>query len=77
MLDYKELDIKFTERLNSFGKNDLLRWMEFDRNRLAVSNLIAGETVKVENSTLSQLRQVDEREIISCEVGESDYAMAA
>lgn len=77
MLNYQEIDIKFTEILNSFTKEDLLKWIEFDRNRLAVSNLIAGKTVKVENSTLIQLRQVDEREMISSEIGESNYAMAA
>ena len=59
MLDYQELKIKFTERLNTFSKEDLIRWLEFERNRSAVSDLIAGETVNIENSTLSQLTQID------------------
>jgi len=77
MLDYQELKIKFTERLNTFSKEDLIRWLEFERNRSAVSDLIAGETVNIENSTLSQLIQIDKIEKVSFELGESNYTMAA
>lgn len=77
MLDYQELKIKFTERLNTFSREDLVRWLEFERNRSAVSDLIAGETVNIENSTLSQLTQIDKIEKVSFELGESNYTMAA
>jgi len=77
MLDYQELKIKFTERLNTFSREDLIRWLEFERNRSAVSDLIAGETVNIENSTLSQLIQIDKIEKVSFELGESNYTMAA
>lgn len=77
MLDLQELDRKFTERLNSFSREDLVRWLEFERNRSAVSKLIAGETVNIENSTLSQLIQIDKIEKVSFELGESNYTMAA
>lgn len=77
MFDYQILKIKFSQRLGTFGQEELLRWIDFDRNREAVSKLIAGETIKIENSILNKLIQFDERENISCEAGESNYAMAA
>ena len=77
MLDYQELKIKFTERLNTFSREDLVRWLEFERNRSAVPDLIAGETVNIENSTLGQLTPIDKIEKVSFELGESNYTMAA
>lgn len=76
MLNYKELSIKFTERLNSFDKDSLLKWIEFDQYRNTVAQLVSGETVKVKNTTLTQNILVDSKEKVAL-TGNTQYAMAA
>jgi hypothetical protein len=76
MLNYKELSIKFTERLNSFDKDSLLKWIEFDQYRNTIAQLVSGETVKVRNTTLTQNILVDNKEKVAL-TGNTQYAMAA
>lgn len=76
MLNYKELSIKFTERLNSFDKDSLLKWIEFNQYRDTVAQLISGEAVKVKNTTLTQNILVDNKEKVAL-TGNTQYAMAA
>ena len=76
MLNYKELSIKFTERLNSFDKDSLLKWIEFDQYRNTIAQLVSGETVKVKNTTLTQNILVDNKEKVAL-TGNTQYAMAA
>ena len=77
MLNYQELNQKFTSKLNSFDENQLLRWMEFDQYRDVVSKLIGGEMINVKSTTLSKNELSDMREDIFAESGNSSYAMAA
>ena len=76
MLNYKELSIKFTERLNSFDRDSLLKWIEFDQYRNTIAQLVSGETVKVKNTTLTQNILVDNKEKVAL-TGNTQYAMAA
>ena len=64
MLNYQELSIKFTERLNSFDKEFLLKWVEFNQYRDTIAQLVSGETVKVKNTTLTQNILVDNTTLI-------------
>ena len=77
MLNYQELGQKFTNKLNSFDKNQLLRWIEFDQYRDVVSKLIGGEMINVKSTTLSKNELSDMREDIFAESSNSSYAMAA
>ena len=77
MLNYQELNQKFTSKLNSFDENQLLRWMEFDQYRDVVSKLIGGEMINVKSTTLSKNELSDMREDIFAESSNSSYAMAA
>ena len=77
MLNYQELSQKFTNKLNSFDKNQLLRWIEFDQYRDVVSKLIGGEMINVKSTTLSKNELSDMREDIFAESSNSSYAMAA
>lgn len=76
MLNYQELSKKFTERLNSFDKDSLLKWVEFDQYRDTISQLVDGKTVKVKNTTLTQNILADNRENVTL-TGNCQYAMAA
>ena len=76
MLNYQELSKKFTEKLNSFDKDYLLKWVEFDQYRDTVAQLVSGETVKVKNTTLTQNILVDNKEQVAL-TGNTQYAMAA
>ncbi len=76
MLNYQELSIKFTERLNSFDKEFLLKWVEFNQYRDTIAQLVSGETVKVKNTTLTQNILVDNKEKVTL-TGNTQYAMAA
>jgi hypothetical protein len=76
MLNYQELSIKFTERLNSFDKEFLLKWVEFNQYRDTIAQLVGGETVKVKNTTLTQNILVDNKEKVAL-TGNTQYAMAA
>jgi hypothetical protein len=77
MLNYQDLSFKFTEKLNTFSKEQLLRWVEFDQYRDTISKLVEGETVTVINTILSQNKLSDSREDINLIAGNSSYAMAA
>lgn len=76
MLNYQELSKKFTEKLNSFDKDSLLKWVEFDQYRDTIAQLVGGETVKVKNTTLTQNILVDNKEKVAL-TGNTQYAMAA
>ena len=76
MLNYKELSKRFTERLNSFDKDSLLKWIEFDQYRNTIAQLVSGETVKVKNTTLTQNILVDNKEKVAL-TGNTQYAMEA
>ena len=76
MLNHKELSKKFTEKLNSFDKDSLLRWVEFDQYKNTIAQLVDGETVKVKNTTLTQNILVDNKEKVALS-GNTQYAMAA
>ncbi|MDZ7900944.1 MAG: hypothetical protein U5N85_23320 [Arcicella sp.] len=76
MLNYQELSRKFTEKLNSFDKDFLLKWIEFDQYRDTIAQLVSGETVKVKNTTLTQNILVDNKEKVAL-TGNTQYAMAA
>ena len=76
MLNHKELSKKFTEKLNSFDKDSLLRWVGFDQYKNTIAQLVDGETVKVKNTTLTQNILVDNKEKVALS-GNTQYAMAA
>jgi hypothetical protein len=76
MLNYKELSKRFTARLNTFDKDSLLKWIEFDQYRNTIAQLVSGETVKVRNTTLTQNILVDNKENVAL-TGNTQYAMAA
>ena len=77
MFDYRKLSQDFSKQLNSFDKRELVKWMKFDQQRDVVSRLIAGEVVRISNSTLQPHRQFDDRERINYEQKDDNYALAA
>ena len=57
MLNYQELNQKFSNKLNNFDEKQLLKWVEFDQYRDAISKLGGGETVSLKNPTLLRRRK--------------------
>ena len=76
MLNYKELNTKFTEKLQQFEEGFLEKWVEFDNNRILLEKLLSGETVSLFPETRSPQKLSDNRESIS-ESSNNNYALAA
>lgn len=76
MLNYQELSKKFTEKLNSFDNDSLLKWLEFDQYRDTITQFISGQTVRVKNTTLAQNILTDSKEKVASTI-DCQYAMVA
>ena len=78
MLNYKELDAKFTQLLSNFSKEDLKAWLEFDKQREMLDRLLNGETVTFHSPAFNPQRvSLVENNHISVPGGNYQYAMAA
>ena len=76
MLNYKELNKKFTEKLQQFDDVSIKKWVDFDTNRILLEKLLSGETVNLFPETISSSKLDDVRESIS-EGCDNKYALAA
>jgi len=76
MLDYKKLDKEITLTLQQFDKEQLERWIEFDKNRETMENLLSGETVMLELESIRVRKLSDPRENISSNTNNT-FAKAA
>ena len=77
MLDYQELDAKFTQLLSKFSKEDLQAWVEFDKQREMLDRLLNGETVTFHSSEFHVKEFQGDFENVSSSAGNYQYAMAA
>lgn len=77
MLNYKELDMKFTQLLVDFSKEDLQAWVEFDKQREMIDLLLNGEIVTFQSPEYPAKSFQGDIESISIFAGNYQYAMAA
>lgn len=76
MLDLDKITEKFYEILNNQTSQDIIDWLEFNKNRDLIEKLNSGETFcfKSSNYSLELNEEVKPFEQIA---GENNYALAA
>lgn len=77
MLDYKVLRKKFTEELNSYDRDSLLKWKEEDDRQVFFAMLSKGTILIDEYTTKKSYQITDPSEIINSGDEISGYALAA
>lgn len=77
MMNYDKLRMEFTEELNSYDKESLLKWIEQDEKRLFFEGLLTGEINVNAYSAELPHQMSDPRENIDYEYDVSAYALAA
>lgn len=77
MLNYKELDTRFSEIMSTFSEERLISWLAFDEQREMLESLLQEDTVTTyHNIKIAKL--VDALETFQSEAsGDSTYTLAA
>ncbi len=77
MIDYETLSGRFTEKLKTFDKRMLEKWVVFDQNRQNLEQLFSGQKVMLKFEIIHPFRLSDSRESITSSTNNHTYTMAA
>jgi hypothetical protein len=77
MLNYKELQKRIEEKLSSYSKDELERWVEFDQQRIVALSKKSASMLQIEVSSVNTIKLTDPREFVTAHFYLPKHAKAA